>query len=116
MIAATNPSSRSGQWQHVFLGMLPTIRRHAGIVFRYLRPEAREEAVQEVVANALAAIARLAELGKLDLAYATVLAKFGVAQVRSGRRLGSWLNVNDVMSPYAKRRKGFRVRRLDEQP
>ena len=46
--------------------MLPVVRRHAKIAFRHLDPEAREEAVQEVVCNACCAVARLAELGKLE--------------------------------------------------
>jgi hypothetical protein len=63
-------------WHAKFLEMLPAIVRHARISFRYLAPEARAEAVQEVVCNACCAIARLAELDKLDLAYPTVLARY----------------------------------------
>lgn len=48
-------------------------------------------------ANACCAVARLAELGKLDLAYPTVLARYGVAKVIDGRRVGNKLNVRDVL-------------------
>jgi len=95
--------------------MLPIIERHARIVFCDLDAEAREEAVQEVIANALVTFVRLYELDKVDLAYPTVLARYGVARVRCGRRVGGRLNVNEVLSRYAQRRKGFTVSRLDRQ-
>src|SRR5664279_5096951 len=93
--------------------MLPAIVTHARISFRRLNPEARQDAVQEVVCNACRAVARLAELGKLDLAYPTVLARYAVAQVRDGRRVGCKLNVRDVSSQYCQRKKGVVVERLD---
>jgi hypothetical protein len=93
--------------------MLPVITRYASIAFRSLRPEAKSEAVQEVIANSFVAFRRLHELDKLDVAYPSVLARYGVAQVRDGRQVGTKLNTNDVTSPYAQQRKGFRVVRLD---
>ena len=119
MIASAKVLNRSRQeesvpaWHELFSRMLPTICRYARISFRHLH-EAREEAVQAVVCNACAAIARLAELGKLDLAYATVLAHFGVAQVRGGRMTGGHLNCKDISSPYCQRRKNVIVERLDK--
>lgn len=53
-------------WHAGFLTMLPTIGTHARIAFRHLDPEAREEALQEVIANACRAYVRLVELGKAD--------------------------------------------------
>jgi hypothetical protein len=94
--------------------MLPAIRQHARISFRHLGPGAREEAVQAVVCNACCAMARLAELGKLDLAYATVLARYGVSQVRDGRMTGGHLNCRDMLSRYCQRLKGVVVERLDK--
>ena len=110
---ATRSKRRVPTWHKTFLTMLPAIRRHARICFRHLGPDAREDAIHEVVCNACVAIARLAELGKLDLAYATVLAKFGVAQVRDGRRVGCTLNCQDVLSSYCQRLKHLTVQRLD---
>ena len=101
-------------WHEQFLAMLPAIVRHAKIAFRHLRAEAREENIQAVVCYACTAVARLAELGKLDLAYATVLARFGVAQVRDGRVTGGHLNCKDISSPYCQRLKGVVVERLDK--
>jgi hypothetical protein len=97
----------------LFLRLLPAIRKHARIAFRHLDPEARAEAVQAVTCNACCAVARLAELNKLDLAYASVLARFGVAQVKDGRMTGGHLNCKDVSSAYCRRQKGLVLERLD---
>ena len=100
-------------WQAGFLAFLPTIQKHAQVAFGHLDPEAREEAVQEVVAYALVTYLRLAELNKLDLAYPAALARFGVARVQDGRQVATRLNTSEVLSPCAQRRKGFHVGRLD---
>jgi hypothetical protein len=110
---ASQPKSTVPAWHATFVKMLPAIARHAKIAIRHLNPEAREEAIQAVVCNACSAIARLAELGKLDLAYATVLARYGVAQVKDGRVTGGHLNCRDVLSHYCQRLKGVVVERLD---
>jgi hypothetical protein len=111
MIRIASPSVHA--WHGTFLAMLPAIRTHARIAFRYLDAEAREEAVQDVVCNACVATARLAELGKLDLAYPSVLARYGVAQVNDGRKVGGRLNCKDVLAPYCQRKKNLAVERLD---
>ena len=100
-------------WHEGFLRLLPDILRHARKSLRGLAPQAREEAIDEVLALALVGFARLAELDKLDLAYATPLARYAVAQYRSGRRVGVRANVCDVLSEYAQQRKRFTVERLD---
>jgi hypothetical protein len=81
--------------------------------FRNLDPEARQEAVQEVVANCLVAYERLWKLGKSDVAYPTPLAKFAIRQVRSGRRVGGKLNIRDISSLHCQSVKGIRLGRLD---
>ncbi len=55
-------------WHAKLLAMLPTIIRYAKRTFRSYDPEARQEAVQNVVANTTATVAGLARRGKLDLA------------------------------------------------
>lgn len=100
-------------WHTAFLQMLPAITRYARCAFRCLGPEAKQEAVEEAVANACRAYARLAELGKTELAYPGVLARFAVAQIQSGRRVGGRLNRREVFSPEAQRRHGFTVVHLD---
>jgi hypothetical protein len=111
---ARRPRSAVVAWQAGFLAMLPDIRTHARIAFRDLAPEAREEAVQEAVCNAMVAYARLCRLGKADLAYPGVLARFAVAQTRDFRKVGGRLNVKDVSSGYCQCRKGVVVERLDK--
>ena len=96
-----------------FLRLVPSIRRHAAIRFRGLAPSEREDAVQEVVARSLLQFLRLLEVGKADLIYAGPLARFGVARVRSGRRVGGRLNVRDVSSRYCQARKGVALESLD---
>jgi hypothetical protein len=99
-------------WHAGFLALLPEIYRHIRFAFRRLESERRDEATQEALANALVAYVRLHELGKTDVAYATPLANYAVRQVCSGRQVGCRLNMDDVLSPYAQRRQGFTVSRL----
>ena len=116
MIAPARPvrrRQRYANWQELFLNMLPVIENCASRAFRSLDPEGREDAVQEVIANATVAFARLVQLDKADLAYPTVLARYGIAQFCDGRRVGSRLRISDVLSPHARRKKGFRVQSLD---
>jgi hypothetical protein len=110
-VARKNPAK--SDWHEQFLKMLPAIVRYVKIAFRHLAPEAKAEAVQEATCNACVAFARLAELRKLDLAYPTVLARYAVAQVRDGRKVGGRLNVRDVLSAYCQRCKKIVIERLD---
>ena len=105
--------SETPAWHATFLAMLPAIRRSAWISFRSIPQEAREEMIQEVVANAMVAFRRLIELDKADLAYPSALARFAVAQVRSGRRVGGKIGTRDVLSQHAQRKNGVYVDRLD---
>lgn len=113
MVRTAAQSTSQPAWHQVFIGMLPAIVTHARISFRHLRPDARAEAIQEVVCNACCAVARLAEIGKLDLAYPSPLARYGVAQVRDNRKVGGKLNCRDVLSPYCQRLKHVVVEQLD---
>jgi len=92
---------------------LPQIVQHAKFAFCHLRGDARQDAIQETVANALVAFVALVHRGKMSLAYPTVLAKYATAQIKDGRRVGSSLNVREVLSPYAQKYKGFKVERID---
>jgi hypothetical protein len=100
-------------WQQPFLSMIPKIRRYARRAFVGLDPEACEDAVEEVVANAAVAFARLVQLDKAEIGYPTALARYGVAQFHDGRRVGNRRRIGEVLSSYAQRRKGFAVERLD---
>jgi hypothetical protein len=97
-----------------FVEMLPTIQQVARFAFRHLRRDVREERLAEVIARAYEMFQRLVERGKAALAYASVLARYAIRQVRDGRRVGSKRNVLDVLSSYSQRRKGFSVQPLGE--
>jgi hypothetical protein len=97
-----------------FVAMLPIIRRAAQIAFRKIRPELRNDLIEEVVANSFVAYVRLVERGQADRAFASPLARFAIAQVRAGRRVGNRLRISDALSSYAQYRKQFFVDRLDQ--
>jgi len=101
-------------WHAGFLAMLPAIRCHLRVAFRDLDPEARGEAVQEGICNAMIAYLRLYERGKLDRAYPSPLAIFAARQVRDGRKVGGNLNIKDVSSAYCRRLKHVTLERLDK--
>jgi hypothetical protein len=110
----TEPEDSTTPDGHVaFLALVPAIHRRAWMAFRHLSLDARQDATQEVVANAFVAFARLVSLGKVRLAYPTPLARYGIAQVRQGRRVGNRLRIGDALSRYAQKMKGFTVRSLD---
>jgi len=95
--------------------MIPQIVHHAKFAFRRLRGQDYQDCIQETLANALVAFVALVRRGKMSLAFPTVLAKYAVAQIKDGRRVGSSLNVREVLSPYAQRLKNFKVERLDRR-
>ena len=107
-------SHRTTSARHAeFLAMLPAIRRSGQVDFRKLPPELRHDLIAEVVANSYVAYARLVERGQAARALATPLARYAIAQVRVGRRVGSRLRIGDALSSYAQYRKQFSVERLD---
>jgi hypothetical protein len=113
---STRPARPVPAWQEQFLTMLPSIQRYARCASRHLDPEGRADAAQEVIANAAVAFARLVVLEKTALAYPTVLARYGIAQVRDGRRVGTRRRIGEVLSPYAQWKKGFHVETLVPPP
>ena len=112
---ARSPQSRFSiaKCQAAYLQMMPAIKRHARIAFRYLKPEAKQEAVQNVLCNTWAALVGLARRGKLDQAFPSILAGFGVKQTRDYRVVGGHLDIKDVLSKYCQVNKGVFVKRLD---
>ena len=68
--------------------LLPEIPEQANFAFRRLPVEAREELIQEVVAQAYSLFVRLCQRGKLASVYPTPLAQFAIKKVRAGRRIG----------------------------
>jgi len=104
---------KKSRWQERFVALLPVILRYVTPAFHKLGSEAKAEAIQEAVATCFVAYWRLVQQGREGLAFATVLARYAVAQVRTGRQVGGRLNVKDVSSGYSQYRKRFNVSRLD---
>src|SRR5271166_367356 len=94
-IKRPKPTTRTPAWHASFLEMLPAIRRQAQITFRKVPPELRHDLIQEVIADCFTAYARLVELGREELAFPSALARFAVAHVRVGRRVGNRLRIGD---------------------
>ncbi len=111
--ARVTPRKKPCAWHTGFLVMLPTIRRCARVAFRHLDDEAQDEAVVEVIANALVAYVRLVEQGRVSIAYPTVLARYAIAQFRAGRRVGNRLNGNEALAESVQRRRGLQLLSLD---
>jgi hypothetical protein len=114
MIAISKPVSNTIESKHDerFLELVPAIKRYARLSFRQLQSQEGEEGVCEVVGYAYCAFRRLAELGRLDVAYAQSLARHGVARFRTGRRVGSGQNTRDVFSAAAQGRPGVSLASL----
>ena len=96
-----------------FLSLMPAISRCANRAFRYLDAEARDEAVQEVVAKSFSAYRRLLDRGRGEVIAATPLARYAIAQTKVGRSLGGELNGDDISSRYAQHKHGIEVRSLE---
>jgi RNA polymerase sigma factor (sigma-70 family) len=105
--------SRRDDLQTAFLVMLPSIQRYGAIAFRHLRGDAQDDAIQEIIANAFVAFARLVEQGRPDRAFPTVLARYAIAQVCEGRKVGTSQNRRDVLSKDAQRKGRYAIERLD---
>lgn len=111
-MVAVNQETEKSTSSAEFLALLPRIRRYAQLAFRNLRGDARAEAVQETLARTWGAFVRLSKCGRQHRAFASVLARFAIAQYRDGRRTGSRCNRYDVLAPCA-RNKSCVVERLD---
>lgn len=107
------PHSTAG-WHAGFLSVLPAVRTHAKIRFRRLRPEQREDAIQEAIASACVSYQLLAAKGRLHAAHAGMLATFAVNFVNNGRHVGGHQDAaRDAMSSVAQSRHRFKTSSYD---
>ena len=114
-VPSKQPQMVGPQHQKQFLEMLPQVRSQACRAFRKLRPERREDLIQEVIATAFCAYVSLVRRGRAITAYATPLANFAIRQAIAGRRIGSRSRLNDVTSPFAHAARGILVEHLDSE-
>jgi hypothetical protein len=96
-----------------FLKMLPAIGRAARIAFRQATAELRDELVSDAIARAFVMYTALVKRGQRARVLPTPLARFAIAQVRAGRRVGAGLRIRDVMSSHAQFHKNFILERID---
>jgi hypothetical protein len=104
---------QSSAWHAGFLAIMPEIANRAHRAYGHLRAQARANAVQDAIVNSMLAYVRLFRRGELARVFPSVLTRFAVAQYRDGRCAGEKLNCRDVLSSYARRRKGIHVTPLD---
>ena len=111
MDSSPGPSDASVPALHTaFLALLPRLELHGRIVFRHVRcPQQREDAIQEMRALAWLWFVRLTRRGKDPGDFPSALTTFAAQAVQSGRRLCGQDRPNDVLSPHARRRRGFTV-------
>jgi hypothetical protein len=103
-----NLASHSVFCHTVFLALLPRIRLHADISFRYLRcPQRKEDAIAETVALCWKWLVELTRRGKDVQAFPSVLAAYAARAVKNGRRLCGQEKATDPMSPVTQPRRGF---------
>jgi hypothetical protein len=95
-----------------FLSLVPLIERRVRFALRGRPPVDREEAVAESVAVAFAAQTRLATRGRNGVRdFPNALVSFAVRSATAGRLVGG-TSSTDVLSPLARRKRGFQVESL----
>jgi DNA-directed RNA polymerase specialized sigma24 family protein len=104
------PSPSLATLHGCFQELLPHLRGYTGKSFHFLENRHdREDAVAETVALCWAWYARLASRGKDAGAFVRTLARYAVKHVKGGRRSCGAVNTRDVLTPEARRRRGFEV-------
>jgi len=109
---SSNPAPNSSL-HAAFLELVPMIRTHGLVVFRFLKCEdKREDVIQEMIALSWRWFVRLVQKGKDPTAFPTAIATFAARAVKSGRRLARMERPRDVLSERAQQLHGFKVESL----
>jgi len=110
---AESNSTTKPAWHDSFEDMLPSIRDRLNFAFAGFTYATREDAVQESLALAMDAYAKLFLRGRASLAYPSVLAMYAARQFRAGRRVvGGQLSRKDVLSSDTQKHHGIVVKPL----
>jgi DNA-directed RNA polymerase specialized sigma24 family protein len=97
-------------WQRTFVDLyLSRIERHAKAQFSLLRPDKKEEAIQNTCATAWKAYRDLLLKGRDPSGFISMIAEFAVRHTRAGRHIMGSEKAKDVMSFVAQNRGGFSV-------
>lgn len=99
--------------QEQFLSHLPRIQDYARCRFRFLRPEAKAEAIAEVTAISWASYRQLTLDGREPEQFVPEIVKFACKHVAAKRKLTGQPKVNDILSERA-HLKGIKVDRLGD--
>jgi len=94
--------------QNAFLMILPRIQKEAWNAFQGLSFDLKQEFQSEVVGHCWKSFVKLFESGRHEEVSPMTLARFAIRAVRSGRRIGASLNINDVTSHYCQNHLGIR--------
>jgi hypothetical protein len=102
----------------LFLTVLrPRLRSHGAVFFRDIKdPDRKEEMLSEMVALGWLWFLRLAGRGTDATQFAAALARYAAKAVADGRRITGQEPAKDVLSPRARRRRGFQVEPLHTAP
>src|SRR5665213_1107447 len=101
-------------WHDEFLtSILPAVEAVARARFRRLTACEREESTAEATVTAMIFFVRLVRRGKNPAVFAGRLAQVAVLRVLAGRLVSTPDNNGDVLSRYARQRRGFQVDSLD---
>jgi hypothetical protein len=97
--------------------LLPRLRSHGAVFFRAIKdPDRKEELHSEMVALGWLWFLRLAGRGIDATQFSAALARYAAKAVADGRLLAGQEPAKDVLSPRARRRRGFRVEPLHTLP
>jgi hypothetical protein len=99
----------------VFPALLPRLTAYLRSAFSQFPPGQRDDALQETLASAFVAFSRLCQQGRSQFGVPQSLARYAIAHWFAGRRVGSPLNGNDVLSAYAQRRHAISVEQLEHE-
>jgi hypothetical protein len=98
--------------QNAFLMILPRIQKQAWNAFQGLSFDLKQELQSEVVGHCWKSFVKLFELRRHEDVPPMTLARFAIRAVRSCRRVGASLNINDVTSHYCQNRLDIRLKLL----
>jgi hypothetical protein len=99
-----------GATNTIFLRYLPAVNKHAAVKFRNLSAVDREEAIAEAMSAAFVNVHNSLRNGRASKLTPSSLADYAVLHVCFGKHVGgSRDGANDVLSPRARSRHGFRL-------
>ncbi len=114
MLNSFSPTGVSNAFAaEAFPDLLPRLTIYLRSAFHHFQPEQQEDALQETIAGAFVAFARLCQRGRSQFGVPRSLARYAIAHWFAGHRVGSPLNGTDVLSAHARRRHSITIEQLN---